>query len=77
MRRNILGVDNYLPFFSTRGGRKPAVHIFFIKILAFAFLFAAIGFWVMPIFPMTATMELVRFGVLLGLVVIALFLFAL
>ena len=31
----------------------------------------------MPIFPMTATMELVRFGVLLGLVVIALFLFAL
>ena len=29
----------------------------------------------MPIFPMTATMELVRFGVLLGLVVIAFFSF--
>ena len=76
MRRNILGVGNFPPFFSTRGGSKPAVHIFFIRILAFAFCFAAIGFWFFPMFPLTAALELVRLGIFLGLVLMALFLFA-
>ena len=78
MQKNILGVGNFPPYFSTRGGRNSAVHIFFARLLALALAFAlaANGFWFFPFPPLSAQLELIRLGILIGLVLIALGLFA-
>jgi len=76
MQKNILGVGNFPPYFSTRGGRNSAVHIFFARLFALAFALAATGFWFFPFPPLSAQLELIRLGILIGLVLIALGLFA-
>ena len=76
MKKNILGVGNFPPYFSTRGGRNSAVHIFFARLLAFAFALAATGFWFYPFLPLAAQLELIRLGIFIGLVLTALALFS-
>jgi len=76
VKKNILGVGNFPPYFSTRGGRNSAVHIFFARLLAFAFALAAIGFWLFPFPPLLAQFELIRLGIFIGLILAALGLFS-
>ena len=76
MQKNILGVVNFPPYFSTRGGSFSAVLIFFIRLLALAlalaFALAAIGFWFFPFPPLAAKLELIRLGIFIGLVLTSL-----
>ena len=44
MQKNILGVVNFPPYFNSRGGSFSTVLIFFTRLLAVAFVLAAIGF---------------------------------
>jgi len=76
MQKNILGVGNFPPYFSTKGGSCSAVHIFFKRLCALAFALAAIGFWFFPFPPLTPALELIRLGIFIGLALSALWLFA-
>ena len=76
MQKNILRVVNFPPYFSSRGGSFSAVLIFFTRLLAVAFVLAAIGFWFFPFPPLAAKLELIRLGIFIGLVLTSLGLFS-